>query len=295
AALNYLLLAFAPSLGWLVLGRIIAGITGASFSAATAYIADITPAERRAQAFGLVGAAFGVGFILGPALGGLLGGVHLRAPFMAAAGLNLINVIYGLFVLPESLRPELRRPFSLRRANSLASLKSLTRSPMLFGLTGTIVCSFTAQMILQCVWALHTQARFDWQPFDIGISLAVVGVASALVQGGLVRVVTPRLGETRTVLVGLFFSVAGYIAMGSATRGWMMYVLIFPFALGGLAGPATQAILTREATRSPSPSRGDSSLGCDACRWWRKGPYSANAHESPGPALLSMDGRLPGP
>ncbi len=246
AALNYLLLAFAPNLAWLVVGRIIAGLTGASFSAATAYIADVTPAEKRAAAFGLVGAAFGLGFIIGPALGGLLGGVSLRAPFLVAAGLNGLNVVYGLFVLPESLAPENRRAFSLRRANPLASLKNLTRSPVMIGLTGTILCAYTAQMILQSIWALHTQARFDWQPVDIGISLAAVGLASAIVQAGLVRVPIPKLGEQRAVLVGLFFSVTGYIAMGTATQGWMMYVLIFPFALGGIAGPAVQAILTRE-------------------------------------------------
>lgn len=246
AALNYLLLAFAPNLAWLVVGRIIAGLTGASFSAATAYIADVTPAEKRAAAFGLVGAAFGLGFIIGPALGGLLGGVSLRAPFLVAAGLNGLNVVYGLFVLPESLAPENRRAFSLRRANPLASLKNLTRSPVMIGLTGTILCAYTAQMILQSIWALHTQARFDWQPVDIGISLAAVGLASAIVQAGLVRVAIPKLGEQRAVLVGLFFSVTGYIAMGTATQGWMMYVLIFPFALGGIAGPAVQAILTRE-------------------------------------------------
>lgn len=250
AALNYLLLAFAPNLAWLVVGRVIAGITGASFSAATAYIADVTPSEKRASAFGLIGAAFGLGFIIGPALGGVLGDVDLRLPFLVAAALNGLNVVYGIFVLPESLAREHRRPFSLRRANSFAALKNLTRSPILLGLTGTLVCGYTAQMILQCVWALHTQARFGWTPLDIGISLAVVGVASAAVQAGLVRVAIPRLGERRAVLVGLVFSVTGYAAMASATSGWMMYVLIFPFAIGGLAGPATQAILTREVGAS---------------------------------------------
>ncbi len=250
AALNYVLLALAPNLAWLVVGRVIAGATGASFSAATAYIADVTPAEKRAAAFGLVGAAFGLGFIIGPALGGLLGGVSLRAPFVVAAGLNGLNVVYGLFVLPESLAPENRRAFSFRRANPLASLKNLTRSPTLLGLSGTIICAYTAQMILQSVWALHTQARFGWSPFNIGISLAVVGLASGLVQAGLVRVAIPKLGEPRAVLVGLVFSVTGYIAMGAATEGWMMYVLIFPFAIGGISGPAVQAILTREVGAS---------------------------------------------
>ncbi len=250
AALNYLLLALAPNLAWLVVGRILAGITGASFSAATAYIADVTPAEKRASAFGLIGTAFGLGFIVGPALGGLLGDLSLRAPFLAAAALNGLNVVYGLFVLPESLLPENRRPFSLARANPFGALSSLTRNRVLLGLTGTIVCGYMAQMILQCSWALHTQARFGWRPIDIGISLAVVGVASALVQAGLIRVAIPRIGERRAVLVGLVFSVTGYVAMACATEGWMMYVLIFPFSIGGLAGPATQAILTREVGAS---------------------------------------------
>jgi DHA1 family tetracycline resistance protein-like MFS transporter len=254
AALDYLLLAFAPSLGWLFVGRVIAGITGASFSTATAYMADVTPPEKRAQSFGLVGAAFGIGFVLGPAAGGLLGGVHLRAPFLVAAGLNALNLIYGLFVLPESLPKESRRPFSFARANPLGSLRNLGRSPMLLGLTLTLACAYLAQMILQSVWALHTQARFGWEPFDVGLSLAVVGVATGLVQGGLVRVAIPKLGEERAVLVGLFFNVTGFVAFALANRGWQMYAFLFPFALGGLSGPAIQAILSREV---PSSEQGE--------------------------------------
>ena len=246
AGLDYILLAFAPSLGWLFVGRLIAGITGASFSAATAYIADVTPPEKRAASFGLVGAAFGLGFIIGPALGGLLGGVNLRAPFAVAAGLNLVNLLYGVFVLPESLSPEHRRAFSLRRANPLGVLKNLARSPILFGLTGTIVCAYLAQQMLQSVWALDTQARFGWRPFDVGMSLTVVGVASAIVQGGLVRIVVPRLGERRALFAGLIASVIGFSAFALATKGWMIYAIICPFALGGVGGPATQAMLSRE-------------------------------------------------
>lgn len=250
AALNYLLLAFAPNLAWLVVGRIIAGLTGASFSAATAYIADVTPAEKRAAAFGLVGAAFGLGFILGPALGGLVGGIDVRAPFVLAAALNLLNMVYGMFVLPESLAKEHRRPVELSRATPLGSLKNLARTPVLLGLTGTIVCGYLAQWILQSTWALHGQARFGWGPLDIGISLAVVGVTSAVVQAGLVRVIVPRLGERRSVLLGLLFSVGSYVALGSATHGWMIYATIVVFAPGGIAGPAAQAILSREVSAS---------------------------------------------
>ena len=246
AALDYVLLAYAPTLGWLFVGRIFAGMTGASFSAATAYIADVTPPEKRAASFGMIGVAFGVGFILGPALGGLLGGVSLRAPFLLAAGLNFLNFVYGVFVLPESLAKENRRAFSWRRANSIGAMRNLGRNPVVLGLTATIVCGYLAQQILQCTWALHTEARFGWTPLDIGLSLVVVGISSAIVQGGLVRIVVAKLGERRAVLVGLAFSVVGYLAMALADRGWLMIVIIFPFALGGLSEPATKALLTRE-------------------------------------------------
>ena len=250
ATLNYLLTALAPSLGWLFVGRILAGVTGASFSAATAYIADITPPEKRAQSFGLVGAAFGLGFILGPALGGLVGDWNVRAPFFLAAGLNLLNMLYGLVVLPESLAKEHRRPVVLSRATPLGSLKNLARSPILLGLTGTIVCGYLAQWILQSTWALHTQQRFGWRPVDIGVSLAVVGVTSALVQAGLVRIVVPKLGERRSVLIGLLFSVGSYLAFATATKGWMIYAIIVLFAPGGIGGPAAQAMLSREVSAS---------------------------------------------
>lgn len=250
ATLNYLLTALAPNLGWLFVGRILAGITGASFSAATAYIADITPPEKRAQSFGLVGAAFGLGFILGPALGGLVGGLDVRAPFVVAAALNLLNMLYGMVVLPESLAKELRRPIELSRITPLGSLRNLSRSPILLGLTGTILCSFLAQWILQSTWALSGEARFGWKPADIGISLAVVGVTSGVVQAGLVRVVVPRLGERRSVLLGLLFSVGSHLAFASVTQGWMMYAVIVAFAPGGITGPAAQALLSREVGAS---------------------------------------------
>lgn len=246
AALDYLLLALAPTLPWLFVGRVFSGITGASFSAATAYIADVTPKEKRAQSFGLMGAAFGLGFILGPALGGALGGISLRLPFLVAAGLNLLNFIYGSFVLPESLGVENRRAFSFRRANPLSSLKNLGKHPVILGLTATLTCSYMAQQSLQSTWALYTENRFGWLPFDVGISLAAVGVSAAIVQGGLIRVAIRRLGERRALLTGLAISASGFVAFALANRGWMMYALIFPFALGGIAGPAIQAIMSRE-------------------------------------------------
>ncbi len=244
AAGSYLTSALAPALGWLFLGRTVAGITGASFSAAGAYVADVTPPEKRAQSFGLIGAAFGLGFILGPALGGLLGGFGLRVPYFVAAGLNFLNLLYGLFVLPESLAVQNRRSFSLKRANPIGSLRALGRHPVVLDLTGTMMCAFLSQMILQGVWALYSQARFDWSVRSVGVSLMVVGLGTALVQGVLVRALTPRLGERRLLVLGLSLSVAGHLGFALATQGWMMYAVLVPFTLGGLAGPATQAIIT---------------------------------------------------
>jgi DHA1 family tetracycline resistance protein-like MFS transporter len=245
AAGSYVISGFAPALWWLFVGRVIAGITGASFSAAGAYVADVTPPEKRAQSFGLVGAVFGLGFILGPALGGVLGDLGLRVPYFVGAGLNALNLLYGLFVLPESLEPAKRRAFSFARANPLGSLRSLAQHPVVFGLTGTVMCSFLAQWILQSIWALYTQSRYGWTLRQVGMSLMVVGVATALVQGVLVRAVVPRLGERRALIVGLGMAVVGHLALGLASDGWMVYAFIFPLALGGLAGPAVQAITSR--------------------------------------------------
>ena len=163
-----------------------------------------------------------------------------------AAGLNFVNMMYGLFVLPESLAPENRRPFSFARANPLGSLRALGRHPIVLGLTGTMMCSFMAQSILQSIWTLHTTSRFGWSLRMVGVSLMVVGVATAVVQGGLVRVVVPRLGERRALIVGLLMAVTGYTLLGLANHGWMMLAFIPPLALGGLAGPAVQAIISRE-------------------------------------------------
>jgi DHA1 family tetracycline resistance protein-like MFS transporter len=245
ATASYLFSGLAPALWWLFVGRTIAGITGASFSAATAYIADVTPPEKRAQSFGLVGAAFGLGFIVGPAIGGALGNVSLRLPYFVAAGLNLTNFVYGLFVLPESLRPELRRPFSLARANPFGALRNLGRNPIVLGLTGTMTCTSLAQMIVQSGWALTNQARFGWSTGDVGLSLGVMGVSTALVQGLLIRRIMPWLGERRVLVYAIAINAAGMIGFGLGDRGWMMYAILVPFALGGLATPAVQSILTR--------------------------------------------------
>ncbi len=247
ATASYLFSALAPQLWWLFVGRIIAGITGASFSAATAYIADVTPPAKRAQNFGLVGAAFGLGFIIGPVLGGVLGGAdHVRRPYYAAAVLNFVNLLYGLFVLPESLSPAARRPFSFRRANPFAAFRNLGRHPIVLGLTATMTCAYMSQQILQSVWSVAYPVRFGWSPTWVGLSLGAVGVAAAVVQGGLIRVVMPRFGERRVLVGALVMSVTGFVGFGLVTQGWMVFPVILPFALGGLAGPSVQALLTRE-------------------------------------------------
>ena len=245
SGLDYLLLAFAPNLAWFFVGRIIAGITSANFSAATAYIADISPPEKRAANFGIIGAAFGLGFIAGPALGGLLGNVDLRMPFFVAAGLTLLNWLYGWFVLPESLKPENRRAFSWKRANPVGALLALQRYPVVFGLTGTYFLMNLAHQVFPSTWVLYTSYRYDWTPGQTGMSLAMVGLTSAIVQGGLTRAIIPRLGERRSVTVGLSISAVGLIAYGLATEGWMAYFVIAFGSLAGIAGPSVQGLISR--------------------------------------------------
>ena len=245
SGLDYLLLAYAPSLGWFFVGRILAGITGANFTAATAYIADISPPEKRAANFGIVGAAFGLGFIAGPALGGLLGEVSLRLPFLVAAGLTLVNWLYGLLVLPESLPVENRRAFAWGRANPVGALLALQRHPEVFGLTGTYFLMNLAHQVFPSTWVLYTSYRFGWTPRQTGESLALVGLMAAVVQGGLTRVLVPRLGERRAALLGLTLSASALLAYGSVTAGWMIFVVIVFGSLSGIAGPSVQGLISR--------------------------------------------------
>lgn len=250
ASVDYLILGFAPTFGWLFAGRVIAGLTGASFSAATAYIADITPPEKRAQSFGLIGAAFGFGFILGPLLGGVLGHYNLRLPFFVAAGLNLANFLYGLFILPESLAPEHRRPFDIRKANPIATLGRLRRNPLVSGLAITVFCYYLSQQVLQTVWALYLEGRFEWTASEVGSSLAVVGLSTALVQGGLIRALKPRLGEKRMIVIGGVMGAVGFLAMAVAPVGWMLLAVLVPFSIRGLSNPALQSLMTQEVSVS---------------------------------------------
>ena len=242
--LDYLLLAFAPSIGWLFVGRIIAGITGASMTTASAYIADISTPETRAQNFGMIGAAFGLGFIVGPMIGGLLGEMGPRIPFLVAAGLALLNAAYGYFVLPESLDASNKRAFEWKRANPISSLKNLSRFPAVAGLIISFFLIYVASHAVQSNWSYFNIEKFKWSPKMIGISLAVVGVLVSLVQGVLVRFVNPKIGNERSVYVGLGLYTIGLILFGLASQSWMMFVFLIPYCLGGISGPGLQAIIS---------------------------------------------------
>jgi len=241
--IDYIFLALAPSYGWLFIGRIIAGLTGASFTTAAAYIADISTAETRAKNFGMIGAAFGLGFIIGPALGGLLAGLGIRAPFYAAAGLCLLNFLYGYFVLPESLDQEHRRTFDWKKANPLGSLRFLRKAPTIAGLALCYFLIYLAAMAVQGNWNYFTMYRFHWTEKLVGISLAVVGLLVGVVQAGLTRVVNPKLGNEKSIYVGLLLYTLGLILFAFATQGWMMFIFLVPYCLGGIAGPALQSTM----------------------------------------------------
>lgn len=244
--LDYFILGFANSIAFLFIGRFIAGITGASFTTATAYIADISTPETRAKNFGMVGAAFGLGFIIGPAIGGMLGSFGLRVPFFVAAGLSLLNVLYGYFVVPESLKPENRRKFDWKRANPIGGLLHMRRYPMLMGLALAFLLMNLAGQSLPTTWAFFGKYQLKWDEGMIGVSLAVVGVAIAAVQGGLNRVLVPKLGEKRSIYIGFIFYAIGMAMCAAATSSWMIFVGVIPLALGGLAGPSTQSLMSAQ-------------------------------------------------
>lgn len=242
--IDMLVMGFAPTFGWLFLGRIIAGIAGASFTPAYAYVADVGDPARRAQNFGLLSAAFGVGFILGPALGGLLGGFGPRTPFFVAAALSLANFIYGWFVLPESLPPEKRRPFDLARANPLGTLTQMRRLPVVLGVLGALFLWMLAHQVMPSTWAFYTKFRFGWSDATIGASLACAGLIMATAQMVLMRVMVPRLGERRVAMLGIAIGSLGFFGYGMATAGWMMFAILPNWLFGALAMPATQAFMS---------------------------------------------------
>lgn len=244
--IDYLILGFAPTIGWLFVGRLLAGVTGASFTTASAYIADISAPEKRAQNFGMIGVAFGVGFIIGPVVGGLLGTFGSRVPFFAAAGITFLNWLYGYFILPESLKVENRRKFELKRANPVSSLIQLKRYPVIMGLVGSIVCIYIAAHAVQSTWSFFTMDQFHWSSDMVGYSLGVVGLLIAIVQGGLIRIIIPKIGQKRAVYVGLILYSIGFFLFAFATKSWMMFAFLVPYCLGGIAGPALQGIISSQ-------------------------------------------------
>nr|WP_294991785.1 TCR/Tet family MFS transporter [uncultured Sediminibacterium sp.] len=242
--IDYIFVSLAPSIGWLFVGRIIAGITGASFTTASAYIADISTPENRAQNFGMIGAAFGLGFILGPLIGGLLGELGTRVPFYVAAGLALLNCLYGYFILPESLDKKHRREFEWKRANPLGSLLQLKKYPAVGGLIISLILIYIAGHSVQSIWSFFNREKFGWTPKMIGISLGIVGLLVGVVQGLLVRIVNPKIGNEKSIYLGLSLYALGLILFAFASQGWMMFVFLVPYCLGGIAGPALQAIIS---------------------------------------------------
>lgn len=248
--LDYVLMALSPTLGWLFAGRVISGITAASYSTASAYIADVTPIDKRAGAFGLLGTAFGIGFVVGPAIGGLLGSISPRLPFWAAAVFSLANALYGLFVLPESLPPEQRAPFSLKNANPLGALALLRSHPQVLGLAAVSFFNYLAHEVLPSTFVLYATYRYGWGEHIVGLTLAGVGITSGLVQGVLTQPIVARLGERRALLTGIGFGIAAFTAYGLARSGPLFFVGVPLMALWGLYGPSAMALMTRHVSAS---------------------------------------------
>ena len=244
---DYLVMGLAPTLGWLFVGRTISGMAGASFTPAYAYVADVSPPERRAQNFGLIGAAFGVGFILGPALGGLLGGLGPRAPFFAAAALGLLNFAYGFAVLPETLSADQRRAFDWKRANPLGTLAQMRRHPVVLGLLGSLFLWMLAQQVMPTTWSFYTTYRFGWSPRTIGASLAIVGLIMAVSQATLLRLIVPRL-ERRAALIGIAIAGVGYVGYATATASWMMFAWLVTWFFGATVMPTTNGLMSHRVT-----------------------------------------------
>ena len=249
-ALDYVFLSFAPTIAWLFVGRIIAGITGASITTASAYIADVSTNENRAKNFGMIGAAFGLGFIIGPVIGGLLGQYGARVPFYAAAALCFLNFLYGYFILPESLDKEHRREFEWKRANPVGALLNLKKYPSLIGLVLSIFILYVGSHAVQSNWSYYTMYKLNWDEKMVGISLGIVGVLVGLVQGVLIRWINPKLGNEKSIYAGMALYAIGMFLFAFASETWMMFVFLIPYCLGGIAGPALQAVVSSDVPPS---------------------------------------------
>ena len=249
-SMDYLLLAFAPTITWLFIGRIIAGLTGASITTASAYIADVSTPENRAKNFGMIGAAFGLGFIIGPVIGGSLGHYGSRVPFYAAAILCGLNFLYGYFILPESLAPENRRNFNIKRANPIGAFINLRKHPSLYGLLISLFLVYVASHAIQGNWSYFTMYQFHWDERMVGISLGVIGLLVGLVQGVLIRWINPKLGNEKSIYIGLLLYTLGLFLFATATQSWMVFVFLIPYCLGGIAGPAMQSVISSKVDPS---------------------------------------------
>ena len=248
--LDYVVMALAPNLGWLFAGRVVSGICAASISTSFAYIADVTPPEQRAARFGMIGAAFGVGFVIGPAVGGLLGALEPRLPFWAAAGFSLLNGLYGLLVIPESLAPDRRMPLSWRRANPVGSLMLLRTHHELFGLAAANFLAQVAHVALPAVFVLYAGYRYGWGEQAVGFTLALVGICAVVVQAGLVARCVKWFGERGTLVLGLLAGAAGFAIYGIAPTGWLFCLGVPVMALWGLASPAAGGLMSKRVSAS---------------------------------------------
>lgn len=253
-SLDYLLMGLAPTLVWLFVGRAFAGIFGATFATANAFVSDITPPDDRAKRFGVIGAAWGVGFIVGPALGGVLGQLGTRVPFFVAAGLALANVTYGAFALPESLDRSLRRPLSFRRAHPIGAFRQMSRYPIVIGLIGALAFYQIAHDANPSTWTYYMMEKLRWTQQDVGFSMAAIGLGIASVQALLLGSIVKALGERATVFVGYAINAVTYAALSFVTQGWMVYACIVPFAFGTIANPTLKAIMSRQV---PADAQGE--------------------------------------
>ncbi len=247
---DYMIIVFAPNISWFFLARVIAGICGSSVTVANAYIADISKDTDRAKNFGMIGAAFGLGFVVGPSMGGLLGEIGTKVPFIAAACLSFLNLLYGYFVIPESLKPEDRRAFSWRRANPFGTLKQVFNYKLIVGLIISLFFIYIAANATHANWPYFTTEKFGWGAKEIGLSLTFVGVMISIVQGGVVGPVVKRIGEINAVYVGFIFNIIGLSLLGIVPQSWMLYAVIVPYAFGGLAGPSLQSLMTSQVPKN---------------------------------------------
>lgn len=245
SGLDYFAMALAPNIAVLFVTRAINGLSGGTMTVCSAYIADVTPPDKRAAGFGILGAAFGLGFILGPLVGGVLGSWHIHLPFYVAGALCILNWIYGYFVLPESLPPERRMSLNWVRMNPISVLLSIGKYPIVRRMAGAWFFLNMAQFALHATWALSMAARYGWKEWEVGLSLAIVGVGAAFVQASLAKKVIARIGERKAMIIGLIIGVCAYAGYGWAPQGWIIYALVAVASIGGIAGPATQAIITK--------------------------------------------------